>query len=99
MVSQNAKRSILITGCSSGIGAYCASALHQAGWRVFATARKDQDIAALKAKGIEAFISIIPNRSRSKRWSTKSCVQRMAGWTRCSTMAPTHSPAPLRIFR
>ncbi|CAN7199658.1 MULTISPECIES: SDR family oxidoreductase [Brucella] len=55
MVSQNAKRSILITGCSSGIGAYCASALHQAGWRVFATARKDQDIAALKAKGIEAF--------------------------------------------
>jgi len=55
MVSQNAKRSILITGCSSGIGAYCATALHEAGWRVFATARKGEDIAALKAQGIEAF--------------------------------------------
>lgn len=55
MVSQNAKRSILITGCSSGIGAYCATALHEAGLRVFATARKDEDIEALKAQGIEAF--------------------------------------------
>ncbi|MCX2695171.1 MULTISPECIES: SDR family oxidoreductase [Ochrobactrum] len=55
MAPQNAKRNILITGCSSGIGAYCAEALHRANWRVLATARKDADIAALKAKGIEAF--------------------------------------------
>ncbi|NKW79426.1 SDR family oxidoreductase [Ochrobactrum pecoris] len=45
---------MIITGCSSGIGAYCAEALHKRGWRVFATARKDEDIATLKAKGIEA---------------------------------------------
>jgi len=55
MAFENAKRSILITGCSSGIGAFCAEALHQAGWRVFATARKPDDIAAIEAKGIEAF--------------------------------------------
>ena len=48
------KRTIIVTGCSSGIGAYCAEALHRQGWRVFATARKDVDIAVLKAKGIEA---------------------------------------------
>ncbi|KAB2663029.1 SDR family oxidoreductase [Brucella tritici] len=51
---QNRQRSIIITGCSSGIGAYCAEALQSQGWRVFATARKDADIAALKAKGMEA---------------------------------------------
>ncbi|MHC5231820.1 SDR family oxidoreductase [Brucella sp. LJL56] len=51
---QNRQRSIIITGCSSGIGAYCAEALHKRGWRVFATARKDEDIATLKAKGMEA---------------------------------------------
>lgn len=51
---QNRQRSIIITGCSSGIGAYCAEALKSQGWRVFATARKDADIGALRAKGIEA---------------------------------------------
>ncbi len=51
----NHTRTILITGCSSGIGAYCARALKADGWRVFATARKPGDIAALKAEGIETF--------------------------------------------
>ena len=47
--------SIIVTGASSGIGAYCARALKADGWRVFATARKPADIAALEADGIEAF--------------------------------------------
>ena len=48
-------RTIIVTGASSGIGAYCARALKSEGWRVFATARKPEDIAALEADGIEAF--------------------------------------------
>jgi len=48
-------RTIIVTGASSGIGAWCARALKQDGWRVFATARKAEDIAALEADGIEAF--------------------------------------------
>src|SRR5438445_998721 len=48
-------RSIIVTGASSGIGAYCARALKAEGWRVFTTARKPADIAALEADGIEAF--------------------------------------------
>lgn len=48
------ERSILITGCSSGIGEFCALALHQRGWRVFATARKSADIDRLKDAGLEA---------------------------------------------
>ncbi|MFC5387216.1 SDR family oxidoreductase [Aquamicrobium segne] len=46
---------IIITGASSGIGAYCARALKADGWRVFATARKQQDIEALQRDGFEAF--------------------------------------------
>jgi NAD(P)-dependent dehydrogenase (short-subunit alcohol dehydrogenase family) len=49
------KRTILITGCSSGIGEYCAKVLQSDGWRVFATARKPEDIAALKTQGFETF--------------------------------------------
>jgi NAD(P)-dependent dehydrogenase (short-subunit alcohol dehydrogenase family) len=48
-------RTIIVTGASSGIGAHCARALKAEGWRVFATARKPADIAALEADGLEAF--------------------------------------------
>ncbi len=51
----NAPKTILVTGCSTGIGAHCVRALRNDGWRVFATARKDEDIAALKADGFETF--------------------------------------------
>lgn len=47
-------RSILVTGCSSGIGEYCARALSRRGWRVFATARTQEDLARLRADGLEA---------------------------------------------
>lgn len=48
-------RTIIVTGASSGIGAYCARALKRDGWRVFATARKPGDIAALEAEGFDVF--------------------------------------------
>lgn len=48
--------SIIVTGCSSGIGAYCAEALKRDGWRVFATVRKPDQMQALEDKGIEAFV-------------------------------------------
>ena len=39
----------LITGCSSGIGRALADAFLSAGYRVWATARKPEDLAALAA--------------------------------------------------
>jgi len=49
------KKSILITGCSSGIGLCTARRLKQDGYRVFATARKSHDVEALKVEGFESF--------------------------------------------
>lgn len=46
-------RVILITGCSSGIGYACAKGLRDRGYRVIATARKPEDIARLRAEGLE----------------------------------------------
>lgn len=48
------ERSVLITGCSSGIGACVASGLKARGWRVFATARQAADVARLQAEGLES---------------------------------------------
>jgi NAD(P)-dependent dehydrogenase (short-subunit alcohol dehydrogenase family) len=47
-------RTILITGCSSGIGQASARAMQARGWRVLATARRPEDIAALAAEGFVA---------------------------------------------
>jgi NAD(P)-dependent dehydrogenase (short-subunit alcohol dehydrogenase family) len=50
----NTARSVLITGCSSGIGYHAAHALAARGWRVFATCRADADCARLRAEGLES---------------------------------------------
>jgi NAD(P)-dependent dehydrogenase (short-subunit alcohol dehydrogenase family) len=47
-------KAVLITGCSSGIGWCCAEGLKARGYRVFATARKAEDVERLKAQGFES---------------------------------------------
>jgi len=46
------QRTVLITGCSSGIGAALAAQLHRRGLRVYATARRLETLAPLLAMGI-----------------------------------------------
>lgn len=46
------KEAILITGCSSGIGRYCAEQLHKAGYTVVASCRKPEDVAKLQQQGL-----------------------------------------------
>ena len=46
-------RSVLVTGASSGIGLATAHQLLDRGWRVFAAARRQEAMAALKRRGAE----------------------------------------------
>lgn len=48
-------KSILITGCSSGIGLDAAHTLQARGWRVFATCRAEADCERLRGEGLESF--------------------------------------------
>jgi NAD(P)-dependent dehydrogenase (short-subunit alcohol dehydrogenase family) len=48
------QKTILITGCSTGIGYVCAQGLKSRGYRVFATARKPLDVQRLQDEGLEA---------------------------------------------
>jgi len=50
------QQTILITGCSSGIGECVARGLAQRGWRVFATCRQAADVERLAASGLEALL-------------------------------------------
>ncbi|MEO0343772.1 MAG: SDR family NAD(P)-dependent oxidoreductase [Pseudomonadota bacterium] len=48
-------KSILITGCSSGIGYDAAKTLQERGWQVLATCRQEKDCERLRAEGLESF--------------------------------------------
>lgn len=45
------RKSVLITGCSTGIGAASARLLHRRGWQVFPACRKPEDCAKWQAEG------------------------------------------------
>jgi NAD(P)-dependent dehydrogenase (short-subunit alcohol dehydrogenase family) len=48
-------KTILITGCSSGIGACVARGLDARGWRVFTTARQIDDVDSLLVEGMDSY--------------------------------------------
>lgn len=48
------KKTILITGCSSGIGLDAARGMRERGWRVFASCRQQRDCDRLRAEGFDS---------------------------------------------
>ncbi|WP_310621915.1 SDR family oxidoreductase [Flexibacterium corallicola] len=55
MQATKADRSILITGCSSGIGLHAAHILKKLNWQVFPTCRNSKDVDRLREDGFEAY--------------------------------------------
>ena len=48
-------KTVLMTGCSSGIGYDAAHGMVARGWRVFASCRKEEDCARLRDEGLESY--------------------------------------------
>jgi NAD(P)-dependent dehydrogenase (short-subunit alcohol dehydrogenase family) len=69
---------VLVTGCSSGIGRCLAIGLRQRGYRVFATARKPQDVSALAAQGLEG-LALDLDSSDSIRAAVGHVLERCGG--------------------
>lgn len=58
-------KSILITGCSSGIGLAAADELTKRGYRVIASCRKERDVKTLKESGFEHVLHLDLANSQS----------------------------------
>ena len=71
-------KSILITGCSTGIGLCVAQALQDRGYRVFATARKEDDVIKLQSLGLESLQLDLDN-SLSIQTAVKEVLDRTNG--------------------
>ena len=72
------QKSILITGCSSGIGYDAAHTLKNRGWQVFATCRKEQDCARLRDEGLESFV-LDQSDAASMTGALAECLKRTGG--------------------
>lgn len=56
MTVESSPKSVLITGCSSGIGRCLATGLKDRGYHVIASARKAADVSALAEAGFESLV-------------------------------------------
>lgn len=72
-------KSILITGCSSGIGLQAARTLRERGYRVFASCRKGGDVARLKDEGFADALVLDLTSSRSIQEAVEEVLERTAG--------------------
>lgn len=71
-------KTILITGCSTGIGLDLAESLNEKGFQIFATARKESDVEKLKQLGLRALQLDVAD-SESIRTATNTVLQESNG--------------------
>jgi NAD(P)-dependent dehydrogenase (short-subunit alcohol dehydrogenase family) len=58
--NSNGDKAVFVTGCSSGIGRATAVSLAEGGFTVFATVRKERDVAALRELNLPRLVPVCP---------------------------------------
>lgn len=79
---KNNDKTVLITGCSTGIGYFVAHGLKKQGYNVIATARKSEDVSRLKEEGLTSFqLDLADSDSVISAWDKilKSCDGKLFG--------------------
>ena len=74
----NSSKSVLITGCSSGIGYATAKGLQQRGYRVFASARRIEDVRRLRGEGLNC-LQLDLDDSQSIQYAIDSLLEQTGG--------------------
>ncbi len=72
-------RTLLITGCSSGIGRRAAELMQARGWRVFATARRPESVTELRQAGFEDALQLDLDDSDSIARAVETVLGRTGG--------------------
>lgn len=73
-MNSDSSKTVLITGCSSGIGYCVARGLHERGYRIFATARQQQDVSRLQQEGLNSLLLDLDDSQ-----SINECVNEILG--------------------
>jgi len=71
-------KSVLVTGCSTGIGAATAMLLREQGWTVYPTARKPADLERLRSEGFDPIALDIAD-SNSVLAAADEALEKMGG--------------------
>ena len=69
------KKTVVVTGCSSGIGLYCAGFLAKKEYNVIATVRRVEDVAKVQEEGVEHVLVMDLADSESIKAAVKEIVQ------------------------
>jgi len=72
-------KTILITGCSSGIGICVARGLKERGYRVFPSARKPEDVKILQEDGFEDALLLDLDDSQSIKFAVDTLLKKTNG--------------------
>ena len=90
--------SVLITGCSSGIGRALADAFMAGGYAVWATARKEGDLAALQQAGLISYSRGHITVTDRKKMEARSCecYETVKDEYRRLLPQPASTPSPAR---